>query len=285
MSISPKTITVFLDGSPSGRRRATHAASLARRWKAHVVGVHLTFAGVELPAFMSNARGTQALRQVVAYKQQREARAETVATELRGELRALCERLAVSGEFYPIGRDNTSAQALGLALHSDLVIVGQPEPSGLPEHLSLQKLLLESGAPLLIVPNAWEGETIGSRIVVGWNETREARRAIVDAMAFLTAARAVTVLTIDPSASDEEENEAAGDIAVQLRRHGAVVDHVRLPSKGFSIPAILLGYAEQCNSDLLVVGAYSHARLKEALFGGTTRTLLAHTPIPTLLSK
>jgi nucleotide-binding universal stress UspA family protein len=70
-----------------------------------------------------------------------------------------------------------------------------------------------------------------------------------------------------------------------LDRHGAHVYLEQLSSRGFSIPVVLLAYAEQNDSDLLVVGAYSQARFKEVLLGGTTRTLLTHMPMPTLMSR
>jgi nucleotide-binding universal stress UspA family protein len=95
----------------------------------------------------------------------------------------------------------------------------------------------------------------------------------------------VTVLAIDPDEEHQHGEHRGSDVAMCLDRHGAHVDFEQLPSRGFSIPAVLLGYAEQSASDLLVVGAYSHARLKELLLGGTTRTLLAKTPMPTLMSR
>lgn len=286
MSMSPKTITVFLDASPTGQKRAAHAASLAQRWGAHLVGVHVVYAGVSLPPYMANARGKGAYNQVIDYERQLDSNAEAVARQVGAHFTALCAELKVSGEFRAIGRENSVAEAIGIAFHCDLVIVGHPEPHGLPDGLSLEKLLLVSGAPLLIVPNAWKGETIGTRILIGWNATRQARRAVADSMAFLIAAQSVTVLTID---SRERrlfgEGGDGADIAAHLDRHGAHVVLEQIPSHGFSIPAILLGYSEQCSSDLLVIGAYSHARLRELLFGGTTRTLLAQTPMPTLISR
>jgi nucleotide-binding universal stress UspA family protein len=135
------------------------------------------------------------------------------------------------------------------------------------------------------VPNAWEGETIGNKILIGWNATRQARRAVLDAMAFLVAAKFVTVLVIDPDEGHQHGEERDSNVAACLDRHGAHVALEQLSSRGNSIPAVLLGYAEQSASDLLVVGAYSHARLKERLLGGTTRTLLMNTPMPTLMSR
>lgn len=285
MPISPKTIAVFLDPSPSGKKRAAQAACLAQRWGAHLVGVDVLFAGVALPSSMHYARGGEAIRRVVAYERRLDSEAEAVASQLSEHFKALCAELKVSGDFRAIGRENSAKEAIGIAFHSDLVVVGHPEPHGLPGELSVEKLLLASGAPLLIVPNAWEGETIGNNILIGWNATREARRAVVDAMAFLVAAKSVTVLAVNPDEEHQHGEHRGSDVAMCLDRHGVHVDFEQLPSRGFSIPAVLLGYAEQSASDLLVVGAYSHARLTQFLLGGTTRTLLAKTPMPTLMSR
>lgn len=285
MPIDPKIVTIFLDVSASGKKRAAHAASLAQQWGAHLIGLHAVFEGVTLPLSMCYARGAQATNAVVAYEHQLDSDAEARAAELGEYFRAVCAGLGVSGEFRPIGRENTTAEAVRIAFHSDLIIVGHPEPHGLPDGLSIERLIVETGAPLLIVPNDWKGETIGSNILIGWNATREARRAVTDAMAFLVTAESVTLLVIDPDEIPRHGEDSGSDITLHLRRHGAHVDFEQVASNGFSVSAILLDYAERSASDLLVVGAYSHARLTEALLGGTTRTLLARTPVPTLMSR
>ena len=286
MTLSPKTITVFLDASPAGEKRAAHAASLAQRWRAHLVGIHAVFSGVVLPASMCWARGDEALRQVVDYERHLDSNAEATASQVGEHFRVLCNDLKVSGEFRPIGREDTVYEAIRIALHSDLVVVGHPEPNGLPDDLSIDKLLLESSAPLLILPTAWKGKTIGNKILIGWNETREARRAVADAMPFLVAAESVTVLVIDPDEGCHQHSDNRGsDLAICVRRYGATIDLDQVASRGHSISTVLLGYAEQSASDLLVVGAYSHPRLKEVLLGGTTRTLLEKTSMPTLMSR
>ena len=98
-------------------------------------------------------------------------------------------------------------------------------------------------------------------------------------------AQSVTVLMIHADEVDQDGDDRGSDIVTWLGRHGVHVNLVHLPSRGFSIPALLLGYAEQSASDLLVAGAYSQARVKELLLGGTTRTLLTHVPMPTLMSR
>jgi nucleotide-binding universal stress UspA family protein len=247
--------------------------------------VNVVGAEVALPPSMSYARGNQALRQVTAYKRRLASDAQAARAQVNEHFRALCAELRVSGEVRRIGQANSVKEAMRLALHSDLLVVGHPEPNGLPGDLSIEKLLLASGTPTLIVPNAWEGESIGTKILIGWNATREARRAVADSMAFLVAAKSVTVLVIDADERHQTDKDRGSEIAICLDRHGAHVDLEQMVSGGFSIPAVLLGYAEQSASDLLVVGAYSHARFKELLLGGTTRTLLMHAPMPTFMSR
>ncbi len=285
MSINPKTITGLLDSSPSGQKRATHAAALAQRWDAHLVGAYVVYAGVILHPSMSYARGHEAMKQVIEHEQQLDTYAEAKAAIVAAQFRALYTRLNVPGEYRPIRRGKTAEAAVVSSLHSDLVIVGHPEPNGLPEDISPERLLLASGGPLLVVPNAWEGETIGNKILVGWNATRESRRAIFDGMSFLSEAETVTVLTIDAARRRSHGAEPGADIAMHLARHGAHVNVEQVESNGSPIAQIILRRAKETASDLLIVGAYSHARLKELLLGGVTRTLLAQMPVTVLISR
>ena len=191
---SPKTIAVFLEFGPAGEKRAAHAAALAQRFGARLIGVQVVFAGVKLPASMSNARGEDGIRHVIAYQRRLDAAAEAAAARVADHFRTLCAGSNVPGEFRAIRRGEALQEAFLNSLHSDLVVVGHPDPHGLPDYVSPERIMLASGVPMLIVPNIWERNTIGERILIGWNVTREARRAISDAMAFLVAAKSVTVL-------------------------------------------------------------------------------------------
>jgi hypothetical protein len=126
---------------------------------------------------MDYARGDKAIEEVIAYRDQLDADAEAVAIRVGEHFRGLCGSLNVSGEFRRIGRENRAEEAIRIAFHSDLIVVGRPEPHGLPDGMSAEKLLLASGTPTLIVPNTWKGEAIGNKILIGWNATRQARRA------------------------------------------------------------------------------------------------------------
>ena len=138
--------------------------------------------------------------------------------------------------------------------------------------------------PLLVLPNGWPDNPIGDNVLIAWNASREARRAISDATILIAAAKAVTVLVVDPGKKHRYGEEPGADIALQLARHGARVNVDRVASNGSSIAETILSYAMQSRSDLLVFGAYSHARMRERWLGGTTRTLLARTQIPLLVS-
>jgi nucleotide-binding universal stress UspA family protein len=284
-TIDRKTIAVFLDPSPSGRKRAAHAATLAQRWGANVVGVQVIAQPLPMPGYMCNARGRSAAAQVIACEEQLAADARAVALETGEHFRTLCARLQIRGEFRSIGPGQASEEALLNAFESDLIVVGHPEPHGLPAHMQPERMLLKSGGPLLIIPNAWRGETIGDKIVVGWNATREARHAVSDAIALLVAARSVTVLLIDPEEHWGHGQEPGADVALYLTRHGAPVAIEKLAAHGLSVAEALLGYVKQHAADLLVLGAYSHARLRELVLGGVTRTLLARMPVPVLISR
>ncbi|HEY0256698.1 MAG TPA: universal stress protein [Candidatus Methylacidiphilales bacterium] len=285
LCLDPKTITVFLDASPSGQKRAEHAVALAKRWDAYLVGVHIVFAGVTLPPSLCYARGHAGIAHAIAFERHLDAVAEAAATQVGDHFRSLCATRNVRGEFRPIGRAKTAEEAVINALQSDLVVIGHPEPNGLPDDILPERLLLTSSVPILIVPNAWEGETIGDMVLIGWNGTRQARRAVADSMTFLVAAKSVTVLVIDSAERRRRSEESGADIALRLARHGVQVDVEQVTSQGASIAQVILRHAEQSASDLLVVGAYSHTRLRRLLLGGVTRALLAQMPVPVLISR
>jgi nucleotide-binding universal stress UspA family protein len=285
MSIDPKTITVFLDASPSGERRLAQAAAFARRWGAHLVGVYAVFNGATPHPSVAYARSERAIAGVIAHERRVDEACECTTTEVCEHFQALCDGLGVSAEFRAIQRGKTAETAIINSLHSDLLVIGHPAPSGLPDDVSAEKILLACGVPLLIVPNDWKGETIGDQIMIGWNASPEARRAVSDAMSFLVAADSVTVLIVDPEGCKWLGESVGCDISQHLSRHGAHVEVEQVASRGRPIAEVLLDRATQSGSDLLVAGARNPAHLKEILFGSATRTLLTKMPVPVLISR
>jgi nucleotide-binding universal stress UspA family protein len=278
-----KSIAVFLDDTPKGEKIGKCAAALAYRCGAHLIGIHgMSCNPAEHPPD-SFACGKKAIDEVFARLRAAEEQKSLAVDRL---FTALSLKQGVSAEFRMIRSYRADDDTVLNSLHCDLVVIGHPDPPGLPKGWSPERLLMASGVPVLIIPTEWKSETIGNNILVGWNASREARRAMVDAMPFLNAAQSVTVLVVDPAKrADEHGEEPGADIALCLARHGAHVDVEQATSDGSPIGEVILSRALNRGVDLIVIGAYSHARWAEIIFGGVTRTLLTQMPVPVLVSR
>ena len=276
-----KDIAVFLDATSDGDKVGRHAAALAHRHKAHLVGVYgISHAAID-PA-ESYARGSRALHSVFA--RMREADEEKALGVAR-EFAALSSEFGISSEFRIVWRNDAEDSALS-ALHCDLIVAAHPKPEALPQSWSAERLLLATGTPVLLIPRNWSGETIGDNVLVAWNRSREARRAVNDAIPFITTADKVVIVTVDADRDPGRYGSEPGSHLVEhLSRHGAHAVVTEVSSQGRSISGAILAQAAQQSADLLVMGAYSHPRTTEILFGGVTRSLIADTHLPMLISR
>jgi nucleotide-binding universal stress UspA family protein len=275
-----KTIAVFVDPSPAGEARAAYAVDLAFRHRAHLVGIFVGPFGWEGNRAESFVRGTAAIRELIERHKAGEAAAMKAANQ---SFSAVSSREDISFEFRFLHHGEANEASVLHALHSDLVIVGSPPTVGTPLEWSAESLLLSSGVPFLLLPEHWTGAT-AEHIVVAWNASREARRAIADALPLLVSALSVTILVVDPHKNSRHGEEPGADVALYLSRHGVKVAVERVQSNGDPVADVILGFAGRHNSDLIVVGAYSHARAAEIIFGGVTRRLLRDVAIPLLIA-
>jgi nucleotide-binding universal stress UspA family protein len=174
------------------------------------------------------------------------------------------------------------------ARYADMAILGQLDPDRVETELLRprpEQIALASGRPVLVVPYAGRFADIGRRVVVAWNATREAARAIGDAMPLLVSAELVTVLTIDAREGPSDHGELPGaDIALHLARHGVKAQIERTVSAGLPVGEVLLSRLADLGADLLVMGAYGHSRMREVLLGGATRSVLQTMTVPVLMS-
>jgi nucleotide-binding universal stress UspA family protein len=277
-----KNIEVFVDATPEGEKRIDYAAALAHQRGAHLAGIHVVSAA--RPEHRSDYYVVG--KAIQASRAWEKAADEAATTNIRRRFEAISAKHDLSAEFREIRRGGPDEDLILGSLHSDLVVIGQRELHELPGYLSPERLLLASGAPILVVPSGWKSEPIGRKILVGWNASREARRAVADALPFLVEAASVTLLVVDSNKrADRHGEEPGADIALYLARHGAHVEVEQVSSRGSPVADIILSYAADHGIDLIVIGAYSHARSVEMVFGGVTRTLLKQTPIPVLMSR
>lgn len=278
-----KTISVFLGDTPAGEKIAGHAAALAQRFGAHLIGIH-SINGIP-GGYTSDSfvRGKQAIDDVIARHQTAE---KLLALSFARRLAVLSGKHDIRAEFRVIRWGHGDEEALINSLHCDLVILGHPKSHGLPESWTAERLLIASGVPFLFIPDDWKGKTVGSKVLVAWNGSREARRAIADAMPLLCTAQSVSVLVVDSARTPEKYGEDPGtDITTHLARHGVRVDLHQVESEGAPIADIIEACTAEQGADLIVIGAYSRARSAEMIFGGVTRALLAHLPMPALVSR
>jgi nucleotide-binding universal stress UspA family protein len=278
-----KNIGVFVDATPEGEQRIDYAATLAHHCSAHLAGIHVVSA--VRPEYRSDyyVIGEKAIRALLV---ERKAADEAATSNVRRRFEAISAKRDLSAEFRVIRRGGPDEDLTLSSLHSDLVVIGQRELQELKGYASPEKLLLASGAPILIIPSGWKSESIGNKILVGWNASREARRAVADALPFLVAASSVTLLVVDSEQRPGRHGEEPGaDIALYLARHGAHVEVEQVLSQGAPVADIILSCAAEHGVDLIVIGAYSHARPVEMMFGGVTQSLLKEAPVPVLMSR
>lgn len=171
--------------------------------------------------------------------------------------------------------------------HADLVVVTQSDPekersagNAMPE-----EVILQSGRPVLVVPYVGIGHEFGHNVLVGWDGSREAARAMNDALPILATADKVTVMSVNPKTGTKGTGELAGaDIALYLARHEIKVEVMHETSRELSPDQVILSRAAELDIDMLVLGAYGTPRLQERLFGGVTRSLLHEMTVPVLFS-
>jgi nucleotide-binding universal stress UspA family protein len=266
-----KDILVHVDTTPRSGARLDVAARLAVQHGAHLTGIHV----IDIPS--ANYFYGAAMPFVPANPEEIVQRIRAEATEAAGPVEAAfrdcLRRNGLQGEW----RLTEGAPAPTVALHgryADLIVVGQPNRDE-PQDADAVTVttVMTSGRPVLAVPFVGEFPTLGERVLVAWNASREAARALNDALPLLIGAKQVTVLAINPQRGVGGQGDVpAADIALHLARHGMKAEATHTVARDISDGEALLSYAADIGADLIVAGAYGHSRARELVFGGVTRT-------------
>jgi nucleotide-binding universal stress UspA family protein len=280
VSMSFKSIAVFVDPSPAGAARAVYAVGMASRHGAHLIGIFVVPLMTGGSTAESFVQGRQAVAQVVAGHRFKENNAIAAA---KRSFAAACGREDISFEFRSLHQIDVDDSVALNSLHADLVIVGGSRSQGLPGDWSAEALVLATGVPFLLLPESWTGAH-AAHVLVAWNASREARRAIADALPFLVGAQSVTILVVDPQNNPRHGEEPGADVARYLSRHGVRVTVEQVTSQGEPVAKTILAYAQRHDTDLIVVGAYSRPRTTQMIFGGVTRSLLRDAAVPLLIA-
>lgn len=270
-----KDIVVQMDNSSQCRTRLALAMRLAGGSGGHVVGLHVRTQAV-LPTFLA-----------VQFGPEIEALRLEMNAEAAKESRAIFDAVAPQPDVTTEWRDVEGTPEETLALHAryaDLTIVGQGRGDEV-EPAVPGALALAVGRPVLVVPSVGTFPTLGERVVVAWNGSREATRAVHDALPLLRRAKLVRIIAINPQDGMDVHGDIPGaDICTHLSRHGvpAVCEHIR--SDDVKVGAMLLSRAAEEAADMIVMGAFGRSRISELVLGGATRHLLRHMTVPVMLS-
>ncbi len=276
-----KTILAVLRGPEDAKRVLERAIPLAQKFSSHMIGFHCE----ALPGAYTTPVGFPSTDIYVADMEAAEVRS--------GEIKDIFEKAVsaagISSEWRATETFSGDAglSALSSAFASDIVIAGQVDPDiARAEVADLETLLFDSGRPVIFVPYASQKPKPISRVLVGWDGSREAARATFDALPLILAADETEIFTVDPRENENQDAPVVGaEIAAALARHGAKVSVETQPSGGIGAGATIENRVADTQADLLVIGAFSHSRLRERLFGGVTRTLLTSMTVMTLMSR
>ena len=275
--MSFKTILVHVDGGPCQQSRLRAAAVLAAANGAHLVGSAAT--GVSYSSY-AVLNGSMAIP--VSNRDFQELR-DAVWVQL-DDFMAQAERLGIHGAEARMVEDADRDGLLLQSRYADLVVLSQDKQHdrarterGLPQYLALH-----GARPVLVVPDTYHGKPIPGDVLVGWDGSMPAQRAINAALPLLAQAGTVHLAVVNPDLqSGLHGDEPGADMAHYLARHGMKVDvavaHTRAPEG-----EALMDMARDCHAGLMVTGAFGHSRYREWILGGATRTLLGHAPAPLL---
>jgi len=271
-----KVLLVHVDNNEESGDRVRIAASLANRLGAVLIGS--AAAQIQPPIGDPSGYIDGSLVELEREDVERElAEAGTQFQQVAGTVQAGTEwRSGIVLPNLALAQDARSA---------DLLIIGRSSSDnrGVYRTPSAGDLVMEIGRPLLLVPEGLTELNL-ERVLVAWKDTRETRRAVLDALPLLALAKEVVVLAVRENEDDDEERIGAEDVSAYLQRHGINSHASCTPLQASSVVDEILNQADTLNADLIVAGAYGRGRLREWIFGGVTSTLLAQTPKACLLS-
>lgn len=271
-----KTILVHVDDSRHSAARVAFAIDLASKHDAHLIGLYAVCQDLFRPLLRRDvglnlakleAQGTERMQRA---RESFAAAAECAAGTFDWRAPAGC------------ATDNVVLHAR----HADLVVLGQYDPDDPASFIArdfVEDVVMNCGRPVIVLPYAGQTPSFGENAVVAWDGSREAARALADALPILKHARFVTVSIVEKHFDREEP--AGFDAAGYLERHGIHAGFAAIPRiSGVGTGATLLNQVTDVHADLIVMGAYGHARATEHVLGGVTHSLLGTMTVPVLMS-
>lgn len=278
-----KTLTTIVTSAEEAAATVGAAAQLALALDAHLdilcLGIDRTQIGY---SYVGTGGGV--LLQIAMDRAEADARSAETAARAAATLQPVNLRWSV---------ETVVAQTGGLgdlvalrARFADLVVLPKPygKGRGSEAEAALEAALFEGQAPVLVLPDGPAAAELPRRIVIGWNQSREAMVAVRRALPLLKRAQMVNITVIDPPQHGPERSDPGGALCQMLVRHGVKAEVSVLARTMPRIADVLTRHLRDMNADLLVMGAYGHSRFREAILGGATRNMLEQAELPVLMA-
>ena len=275
-----KDILVHIDSSPATAARLDFAIRLAQAHDAHLAAVYVV-AIAPIHQYTEADLGPELIEAHDRFMRESAEEAKRLFDEK-------ISRVGVAAEWRQLEGAVPEMVVLN-ARYADLAVVGQrvqgrldagaaPE---LPDHV-----VMDVGRPAIVVPYDGPPDTVGRRVLLAWNASRAAARATNDALPILQAADEVRIMVINPEQGIMGHGELPGaDIATHLARHGVKGEVVTVTADRGTVGDELIAQCESFKADMMVIGSYGSFRLRELVFGGTTRRLLEKMTVPVFMSR
>jgi nucleotide-binding universal stress UspA family protein len=255
-----------------------YAISVAEGFEAHVLGIAVSYE----PVIPGTVMGGIPPEIIESQRRESDSKARSAVSRFEQAVR----RAGLSGETRTLSASvSGAADQIGrIGRRFDLIVVGQPSRKGsAPDQVVDEGVLFDSGRPVIFVPYIQKTGMTLRRVMICWDGSRAAARAVADALPFLQKAKQVEVVIVSEKPAKTDEVPGA-DLGQHLARHGLTVDIKHITSPDIGVPSTILSHAADSDADMLVMGGYGHSRLREFILGGTTRGLLESMTVPVLMS-
>ena len=271
-----RSILTYVDGDAASAGRLSAACDVARQFDAHLTTVAVGY-DINAPADGYGGAASSVIAELMA-------QAQASADERLAEAKEQMSRAGIRGDAVPlICRGPALSREIGRhAQFADMAVMSRPYGDQVPPSAgdAFEGALFESDAAVLLSPPG-HAPVDAERVVIAWNISREALRAVRRAMPYLQAAKAVEIMMVE---SYQNEPDPGERLAKMLSRHGINTEIVIQPPSAEPISKLLQRRLVEFGAGLLVMGGYGHSRLREYVLGGVTRDILRESATPVLMA-
>jgi nucleotide-binding universal stress UspA family protein len=270
--MSIKSILVHVDTAPQCDARVALAAAVAKRLAADLSAV-FALPSPEVATWADGPTLVELERELVEL--------EAAAVKAEDQFMDVLRKHGLRGGWL-LERNSAEISVIRRSRAADLVVLGQRDPER-PQALDApENVIMACGCPVLMVPYIGSYAKVGDRPVVAWNDSRESRRALHDALPLMTGVRPATIIWVEP---DPDQGKAAiSDLVEYLDRRGLKAESELVSNTELTPAEEVLARAADLGADLIVMGAYGHSRLREFVLAGMTRDILRQMTVPVLMA-